>query len=270
MCDLRNVLCASVLFTLACFAPALNSTAKALDITKAKIIDLTHDIDNNTIYWPTEKKTFELTEQFKGITERGFFYASYRFCSPEHGGTHVDAPFHFAQKGQTTAAIPIQRLSGPAVVIDISAQAAADPDYTLTVKDVADWEQAHGTIPSGAIVLLRTGWSSRWPNRLAYLGDDTPGDASNLHFPSYGPEAAKVLVDRGVAVLGVDTASIDHGQSKDFLVHRIAGAANVVGLENANNLDKLPAAGAWAVVLPMKITQGSGAPARAIAFVQEP
>ncbi len=267
MSELRNVLCVSALIAIAYSAPEAISMANALDITKAEIIDLTHDIDNNTIYWPTEKRTFELTEQYKGLTERGFFYASYRFCSPEHGGTHIDAPFHFARKGQTTAAIPIKRLSGPAVVIDISAPAAAEPDYTLTVKDVADWEQAYGKIPSGAIVLLRTGWSSRWPNKLAYLGDDSPGDASNLHFPSYGAEAAKILVERDVAVLGVDTASIDHGQSKDFLVHRIAGAANVVGLENATNLDKLPATGAWAVILPMKITHGSGAPARAIAFV---
>jgi len=251
----------------ACVALTSTSAAQALDVTKAKIIDLTHAIDTNTIFWPTEKKTFQLTEEHKGLTERGFFYASYRFCSPEHGGTHIDAPFHFARRGQTTAAIPIDRLSGPAVVIDVSAKAAEDADYTLSAKDVADWELAHGKIPAGAVVLLRTGWSSRWPNKRAYLGDDTPGDASNLHFPSYGAEAAKILVDRGVAVLGVDTASIDNGPSKDFLVHRIAGAANIVGLENATNLDKLPATGAWAIVLPIKIAHGSGAPARAIALV---
>jgi kynurenine formamidase len=267
MPTLRSLIFASSVMAVASLAPSLVPPAQALDVATAKIIDLTHDIDANTIYWPTEKKTFELTEQHKGVTDRGFFYASYRFCSPEHGGTHIDAPFHFARKGQTTAAIPIERLSGPAVVIDISAKAAANPDYTLSVKDVADWEEAHGTIPSGAVVLLRTGWSSRWPDRLAYLGDDTPGDASDLHFPSYGPGAAKVLVERGVAILGVDTASIDNGQSRDFLVHRIAGAADVVGLENATNLDQLPATGAWAIILPMKITNGSGAPARAIALV---
>lgn len=241
--------------------------AQALDVSKATIVDLTHPIDADTIYWPTETKTFQLDEIYKGVTERGFFYASYRFCSPEHGGTHVDAPFHFAEHGQTTAAIPIDRLSGPAVVIDVSAKAAENTDYTLSAQDVSDWEHTHGNIPDGAIVLLRTGWSSRGPNKRAYLGDDTPGDASNLHFPSYGPEAARLLVDRGVAVLGVDTASIDNGPSKDFLVHRIAGAANVVGLENVTNLDQLPATGAWAIVLPMKIAKGSGAPARAIALV---
>ena len=149
----------------------------------------------------------------------------------------------------------------------MSAKAAANPDYALMPDDVAAWEAAHGRIPAGAIVLLRTGWSSRWPDKRAYLGDDTPGDASNLHFPSYGADAARLLVERGVAVIGVDTASIDIGPSKDFLVHRIAGAANVVGLENVTNLDKLPATGAWVLALPIKIARGSGAPARVVALM---
>jgi kynurenine formamidase len=240
---------------------------QALDVTKAKIVDLTHPIDRNTIYWPTETKSFELSEVHKGPTDRGFFYASYRFCSPEHGGTHIDAPFHFAERGQTTAAIPIDRLSGPGVVIDISEKAERHPDYTLSANDVSDWELAHGQIPAGAIVLLRTGWSRHWPDKRAYLGDDKPGDASNLHFPSYGADAARLLIDRGIAVLGVDTASIDNGPSQDFPVHRMAGAANVVGLENATHLERLPATGAWVIVLPIKISNGSGAPARAIALV---
>ena len=242
------------------------AAAEGLDIATAKVIDLTHALDANTIFWPTEKKTFELIEEHNGLTERGFFYAANRFCSPEHGGTHIDAPYHFAAKGETAAAIPVERLIGRAVVIDVSAKAAANPDYALMPDDVAAWEAAHGRIPAGAIVLLRTGWSSRWPDKRAYLGDDTPGDASNLHFPSYGAEAARVLVERGVAVIGVDTASIDIGPSEDFLVHRIAGAANVVGLENVTNLDKLPATGAWVLALPMKIARGSGAPARVVAL----
>ena len=248
---------------------ALNAAppSLAIDVATAKMIDLTHPLDANTIYWPTEKRRFELNEIHKGVTARGFFYAAYSFCAPEHGGTHVDAPFHFADRGQTTGAISIDRLRGPAVVIDITAEAANYTDYTLTAEDVGAWEQEHGRIPAGAIVLLRTGWSSRWPNKRAYLGDDTPGDASNLHFPSYGANAAKLLIERGVAVLGVDTASIDHGPSKDFLVHRLAGAANVVGLENATNLEQLPATGAWVIVLPIKMANSSGAPARAVAFV---
>jgi kynurenine formamidase len=248
-------------------AAAPPAAAEGLDIATAKVVDLTHALDANTIFWPTEKKTFELIEEHNGLTERGFFYAANRFCSPEHGGTHIDAPYHFAAKGETVAAIPVERLIGRAVVIDVSAKAAANPDYALMPDDVAAWEARHGRIPAGAIVLLRTGWSSRWPDKRAYLGDDTPGDASNLHFPSYGADAARLLVERGVAVIGVDTASIDIGPSKDFLVHRIAGAANVVGLENLTTLDELPATGAWVLALPMKIARGSGAPARVVALM---
>jgi kynurenine formamidase len=243
------------------------AAAEGLDISTAKIVDLTHVLDANTIFWPTEKKTFELIEEHNGLTERGFFYAANRFCSPEHGGTHIDAPHHFGAKGETVAAIPVERLIGRAVVIDVAAKAATNPDYALMPDDVVAWEGAHGRIPPGAIVLLRTGWSSRWPDKRAYLGDDTPGDASNLHFPSYGAEAVRLLVERGVAVIGVDTASIDIGPSKDFLVHRIASAANIVGLENLTNLDKLPATGAWVLALPMKIARGSGAPARVVALM---
>jgi kynurenine formamidase len=241
--------------------------AQGFDLATATIVDLTHAIDRDTIFWPTEKKTFELVEEHRGLTERGFFYAANRFCLPEHGGTHVDAPYHFAREGKTVGALPIERMVGPAAVIDVSAKAAIDIDYTLQPEDVTAWEAEHGKIAAGTIVLLRTGWSSRWPDKRAYLGDDTPGDASRLHFPSFGPDAVRLLIARGVSVIGVDTASIDNGPSKDFAVHRMAGAANVVGVENLTSLDKLPPTGAWVVALPMKIAQGSGAPARVIALL---
>ena len=155
-----------------------------------------------------------------------------------------------------------------AVVIDVTAAAAADPDHRLTLDEVKAWEAAHGRVPDGAIVLLRTGWSARWPDKKRYLGDDTPGDASALHFPSYGREAVRWLVDeRKVAAIGVDTASIDHGPSKDFPVHQVVAAANVPGLENLASLEALPARGAWVIALPMKIGGGSGGPLRAIALV---
>jgi len=240
MSMLRSVVSGSLSLALLVAAPLAQAAAQGLDIAAAKVVDLTHPIDASTIFWPTEAKAFELTEEHKGITERGFFYAANRFCTPEHGGTHIDAPYHFAQGGESVAEIPVDHLIGRAVVIDIATKAAADPDYTLKPEDVTAWEAEHGTVPAGAIVLLRTGWSSRWPNKRAYLGDDTPGDASHLHFPSYGAEAARLLVERGAAVLGVDTASVDHGPSKDYFVHRVLGAANVVGLENLMNLDRVP------------------------------
>lgn len=252
------------LFGAALVAPALGQN---LDLASAKIIDLSHSFDANTIYWPTSPSGFELKPLHKGLTQRGFFYYANTFCSPEHGGTHLDAPMHFADGHWTSSDIPPDRFIGPAVVIDITEKTAADRDYVLTRADIAAWELAHGRIPDETIVLLRTGWSARWPDKKAYLGDDTPGDASNLHFPSYGAEAAAFLVsERHVRLIGVDTASVDHGPSRDFLVHRIVAAANVAGMENLTNLDQLPPTGAIVIALPMKIAGGSGGPARIIAL----
>jgi kynurenine formamidase len=242
----------------------------APDLATAEVIDLSHPFDEKTLYWPTAPSTFQLTKLFEGKTEAGFFYTANAFCTPEHGGTHFDAPIHFAQGRRTADQVPVRQLIAPAVVIDVAKQAAADPDYRLTVADVQAWEKRHGRIPEGAIVLLRTGWSARWPDRKRYLGDDKPGDASNLHFPSYGKESAELLVrERKVGVLGVDTASIDHGPSKDFIVHQIANGADVPGLENLANLDRLPATGAWVIALPMKIAGGSGGPLRAVALLHK-
>lgn len=250
--------------------PALHGQAfaQSLDLSSAKIVDLSHSFDKQTIYWPTSPSGFELKPLYRGLTERGFFYFANTFCSPEHGGTHIDAPMHFADGRRTNAEMPTDQLIGPAAVIDVNAKAAKDPDYRLTPSDIAAWEAEHGRIPDGAILLLRTGWSARWPDKKAYLGDDTPGDASNLHFPSFGPEAAAFLVnERHVRLIGVDTASVDHGPSRDFLVHRIVAAANVGGLENLTNLDQLPPRGAFVIVLPIKIAGGSGGPARVVALL---
>ncbi|MEO1086244.1 MAG: cyclase family protein [Acidobacteriota bacterium] len=177
------------------------------------------------------------------------------------------APIHFAAGKLTADQIPLESLLSPAVVIDVTSQAAVDRDYVLTAEDVTAWEAEHGIIGPGTIVMLRTGWGNKWPDRRAYLGDDTPGDASNLHFPSYGEASARLLVERGVAVLGVDTASIDHGPSTDFIAHQIANGADVPGLENVANLDRLPARGAYVIALPMKIGGGSGGPVRIVALL---
>jgi kynurenine formamidase len=249
-------------------ATAALAAPAAPSLSAAMVIDLSHPFDDKTIYWPTSPSTFELKKLAFGDTPGGWFYASNSLCMPEHGGTHLDAPIHFARDGKTVDQIPLRQLIGPAVVIDVSAKAAADPDYRLSMDDVRSWEKKHGTVPSGAIVVLRTGWAKRWPDRKQYLGDDTPGDASKLHFPSYGKESAEYLVhQRRVSALGLDTASIDYGASKDFIVHRIASAAGVPGLENLANLDELPTTGAWIIALPLKISGGSGGPLRAIALV---
>ena len=238
------------------------------DLATARIVDLTYAFDEKTIYWPTSPSTFKLEKVASGQTPGGYFYSSFSFCTPEHGGTHLDAPFHFSKTGRTADQVPVRQLIAPAAVIDVSKKAEANADYRLTAEDVRDWEKAHGTIASGTIVLLRTGWGKRWPDKKRYLGDDTPGDASHLHFPSYGVEAVELLVkQRKIGALGVDTASIDYGPSAEFLVHRIALGAQVPGLENLANLDELPETGAWIIALPMKIAGGSGGPLRIVAVL---
>jgi kynurenine formamidase len=239
-----------------------------IDLSAAEVVDLTYAFDEHTPYWPNSPSGFELKRLAYGKTPGGYFYSSNSFCAPEHGGTHLDAPLHFSQGALSVDQIPVRQLVAPAAVIDVSAKAAADSDYRLTVADVADWEKRNGAIQQGTIVLLRTGWGKRYPDRKKYFGDDTPGATDKLHFPSYSEDSARYLVsNRRVAAIGVDTASIDYGPSKDFIVHQIANGANVPGLENIANLDRLPEKGAWIIALPMKIAGGSGGPVRIVAFV---
>jgi kynurenine formamidase len=239
-----------------------------LDLSRYRIVDLTHPFNAQTIYWPTSPTAFKLDRQAFGKTPGGYFYSSNSLATPEHGGTHLDAPIHFSETGRPNDQIPLEQLIAAAVVIDVTAKAAANRDYLLTDRDVVEFERAHGRIPPGSIVLLRTGWSRRWPNKRAYLGDDRRGDASRLHFPSFGIEAARMLIRlRRVAAIGADVASIDYGPSTDFQVHRLAASVNVPGLENLTNLDQLPPTGATIIALPMKIQGGSGGPLRAVALV---
>lgn len=268
-----RLVCALVLgaAVTACQRPAdAGADAPALHLERYEVVDLTHPFDGRTVYWPTAPFAFELDTLSYGDTEGGWFYSAFQFRAPEHGGTHLDAPVHFARGRHTVDQVPLDRLMGPAVVIDVSARAENDPDYRLTVSDLTAWEAEHGTVPRGSIVLLRTGWDRFWPDAGRYLGDAGRGEAAaqNLHFPSYGEDAARVLVEeRGVSALGADVASIDYGQSRDFPVHRIIMEENVPGLENVAHLNRLPATGATVIALPMKIAGGSGAPLRVIALV---
>jgi kynurenine formamidase len=257
-----------LLLLLALPSPA---AAQAVDLARYRVVDLTHAFGPSTLFWPTATTGFTHEQLSYGPTPGGWFYSSYAYAAPEHGGTHLDAPIHFNRDGITSDRIPVEQFIGPAVVIDISGQAANDPDYRLTRADVMAWETSHGRIPRGAIVVLRTGWAARWPDARRYLGDDTPGDASRLHFPRFGEAAARLRVtERQVAALGADVASIDYGASKDFIVHQIAAAAGVLGLENLADLSALPPSGATIIALPMKIKDGSGGPLRAVALVPRP
>lgn len=234
------------------------------------IVDLSHAYGEDTVFWPTAEK-FKLNIVARGHTPAGFYYEANTFSTSEHGGTHLDAPVHFAEKRRAVDEIPLEHLVGPAVVIDITAACAKNADYLMSVGDVEAFERAHGRIPDASIVLVRTGYSSHWPDAAKYLGTSERGQpaVAKLHFPGVSTAAAKFLLqERKLHALGIDTASIDFGQSTTYETHRVLYEANVPGLENLNALDKLPPTGSFVVALPMKIKGGSGAPLRAIAFVK--
>jgi len=238
---------------------------------QGKWIDLTHNFSSDTIYWPTAEG-FKLESVFEGYTDKGYFYDANNYSAAEHGGTHIDSPIHFAEGKQTVDEIPLERLIGPAVVIDVTQKTLSDPDYQVGVKNFTNWEAKNGQIPDGSIVLLNTGYAKYWPDRVKYMGTDKRGSEAvkDLHFPGLHPQAAKWLVEkRNIKSIGLDTPSIDYGQSQLFESHRILFKENIPAFENVANLDKLPAIGAIIIALPMKIKGGSGGPLRIIAMLPE-
>jgi kynurenine formamidase len=248
---------------------ASDGARAAVQVPKGKLVDLSYPFNARTIYWPTAK-TFTLEKVAEGETEGGYFYAANNFEAAEHGGTHIDAPVHFARNGDKADEIPLRRLVGRAVVVDVSKAALANRDYQVTRAALRAHERRHGRIPRGSIVLLRTGFARFWPDRERYLGTAELGEPAvpKLHFPGLHPDGARWLVRRrAIRAVGLDTASIDYGQSTQFESHRILGARNVPVFENLANLDRLPAEGSLFVGLPMKIDGGSGGPLRAMAIV---
>ena len=235
------------------------------------IIDLTHSYSDETIYWPTEEG-FKIEKEFDGITEKGYYYSANKFCSPEHGGTHMDAPIHFAQDHDSVEKISLERLMGQAIVIDVSEKALKNSDYQITKEDFENWESSFGKIPDNSIILCHTGFGKFWPDRVKYIGTGLFGENAikELHFPGLRPEAAKwLVVNRKISAVGLDTPSIDYGQSKKFETHQVLCSNDVPIFENVANLDKLPPLGTFVIALPMKIKGGSGAPLRIAALIQD-
>jgi kynurenine formamidase len=245
------------------------AAATAASFPDGTIVDLSYAYDAETIFWPTEDG-FTLEQEHAGTTDQGYYYAANKFCTPEHGGTHIDAPLHFNAAGKSVDALPLEQLIGEAVVVDVSDAVAVARDYQVRIPDLRSWESAHGRIPRHAIVLLRTGFGKRWPDRASYLGTDERGAAAvaKLHFPGLHPDAARWLMsEREVKAVGIDTASIDYGQSTSFQTHVALFAQGVPAFENVANLDRVPARGASVIALPMKIRGGSGGPLRIIAVL---
>ena len=234
---------------------------------KSHLFDLTYSYNNKTIYWPTEKG-FDLKKIFYGKTVQGYFYSAYKFCAPEHGGTHLDAPRHFSEHGYTVDKIPVSQLEGNLVVINVEHQVRQNRDYAITKNDIHAFELKYRPINDNDIVLFYTGWGKYWGNKKQYLGTDKFDDVKHLHFPGISKEAAEYLVSRKIKGTGIDTASLDPGPSTTFLAHRIILGANLYGLENVAHLKRLPPIGARLIVAPMKIEGGSGAPTRIYALVE--
>ena len=248
--------------------PPAPGVASVFDGSGGSWIDLTHAFSEESVFWPTDTLGFVHEELAYGPTEGGWFYSSYRYSGAEHGGTHLDAPIHFAEGRQASDEIPLSNLIGAAAVVDVSDRASAD--YLVSVEDLTEWEARHGRIPQGAILLVRTGWDARYGDRAAYLGTELTGPeaVAELHFPGLAPEAARWLVEnRSIDAFGIDTPSIDYGQSADFRSHVILYEENVPGFENVAHLDRLPPTGGFVVALPMKIEGGSGGPLRIVAYV---
>jgi len=234
-----------------------------------RVIDLTYAFDANSVYWPTAEQ-FKLETDFEGTTDKGYFYSAYRYSAAEHGGTHLDSPVHFAKGHFTVDQLPLEQLMGAGVVIDVTAECAKNPDYLVSVADFENWEKRNGRIPSGTIVLLRTGFGKFYPDRKKYLGTEERGAeaVAKLHFPGLDPAAARwITLNRSVKAIGLDTASIDYGQSTLFESHRTLFEKNIPAFENVANLDQLPAKGFTVIALPMKIKGGSGGPLRIIAIL---
>jgi kynurenine formamidase len=195
------------------------------------------------------------------VVPDGYYMQEWRVI--EHIGTHVDAPGHFAEGGRLSTELQLSELITPAVVIDIAGRARRDPDTVVTVADLKAFERRYGRIPRGAAVLMYSGWGAKVGDPDAYRGTDSAG---TLHFPGFGVDACEWLLrNRGIRSLGVDTLSIDPGNSATFDTHLALTGADRYGVENIANLDRIPRTGATLVVGLIPYQEGSGGQARVFA-----
>jgi kynurenine formamidase len=253
--------CLTACMTLLPQNPHKDDVLEGVPSGKTRVIDLSYAINDKLVPWPGDTRLFEARVNAT-IEKNGYFTRS--FWMLEHYGTHLDAPIHFPPGKMTVDEIPARKLFGPAVVLDVRIEGAKDSDYQVPAARVEEWEKRHGRIPEGAIVLLRTGWASRWPDGQRYRNQDAQG---RMHFPGYSVEAAKLLIERKVSGLGCDTMSADYGASEDFAVHHAVLGAGLYQLENLADLSELPESGAFLVVAPIKLEGGSGGAVRVFALL---
>lgn len=226
-------------------------------VLNRRIVDLSHAYNNETLYW-NDADRFHLNVTTADDDVFGWYQVDV-IATATHGGTHLDAPLHFDGRGWSVSQIPLWRLVGvPIAVVDVKAKAAKKPDYQLSVGDLQRWETKHGALPQGCLLVVRTGRGRLWPNRTEYMGLDSSGVR---HYPSVRPKTARWLTrQRRIYGVGLDTPSVDRADRSR--THRILAAKNIYNIENMANLERLPARGAVALVMPMKIDGASGAPCR--------
>jgi len=236
----------------------------SLSVGFHSVVDLTHTIDAKAPTYDISDKPAYQAQTVATIGKDGYF--AREISLPEHFGTHLDAPAHFAPGLWTVDQIPIERFVAPLVVLNVTSGAKTNADYQVSVGDLSKYEEIHGQIPANAVVMAYTGWGSRWTSAREYRNADANGV---MHFPGYSLEAAKFLVEgRTVLGLGIDTLSIDYGPSKDFPVHHYTLSHSLYQLENVADLEQVPVSGSTVVVAPMKLENGSGAPVRIFALVR--
>jgi kynurenine formamidase len=218
----------------------------------ARLVDLSQPLGPDTVLW-ADSSPVQAT--VLGDHERhGAYWRDVSF--PEHAGTHMDAPLHFAADGDAADRIPLERLVVPAVRLDVRVLCGGDPAFTLSAAQVEGIEEAEGRIPAGSAVLVHTGWDAHVADQDRYAD-----------FPGIGPDAAELLVERGIAGVGIDTLGVDPAYADEFPAHRVTQPAGVWHLEGLVDLEAVPTRGAWLVAAPLPLVDGSGSPVRAFAIV---
>lgn len=247
--------------------PAAARAAKLFSVSledvaagRAQVVDLTHELTDRMPLLPGSAP-FALHPPVRLPDGTGLT----TFSCGEHTGTHIDVPAHVGKGLPTVDEIAPVRLVSQGVVIDVRMRVAGNSDYQLTLADLNAWEKQNGKIPPRALVILNTGWHQRWENADRYLNRD---DKGLMHFPGFSVDVLKALIrDRDINGVGIDTASVDPGLSTTLDGHKALLGGGRYQIENLDNLDLLPARGFGVIVAPLKISRGTGAPARVLAIV---
>ena len=250
---------------LSCTAPQTPPTLGEIASGQVSVVDLGYALNEANPYWPGEGYSPFHFEILATLEEDGVYSGA--FTMAEHLGTHLDAPNHFKAGQPSVDQIQLEELIAPLVVVDVREACQSNPDYRLTREDLESWEGQYGLIPSESVVFALTGWGQYWDEYEDYKNQDALG---RLHFPGFSEEAALYLVEeRTIKGIGIDTLSVDYGLSTDFSIHHIVNGAAAYHIENAANLDRVPRRGAWVIIAPIKIEEGSGGPARVWAVFRE-